>query len=287
VKEFMVNHGYGVARVTDTAGIVARPRPALLLRAGLAMLLGVSLSLPTLSALACADENEPPPAASAPASAPVQGKQGPKVARQRETSVSQEPMRRGDRYGEVLVVRRKGLSAEAEVWGTQGISDCPAESWNALDAETIRSKTGARRVILNGPRIWLPNTTTGSRPSAKRATFGKLEMGLIATLDLERGQKATPYRERVVPRTTTFTFNRGEEIYELTSPKGAVYVMQSMSQIVDPDLTLDQLGTLGSRLALPRGWTYRARKLEVDLVLAIEGEAVVLQDDLKNTYLRR
>jgi hypothetical protein len=217
----------------------------------------------------------------------VQDKRGSEVARQRETSVSGKPLRRGDRYGEVLVVRRKGLSAEAEVWGTQGINDCPAELWNALDAEKIRSKTGARRVILNGPRVWLPNVTTGAQPSEKRATFGELEMGLRATLELKRGQEATPYRERVVPRTTNFTFNRGEEIYELTSPEGAVYVMQSMSQIVDPDLTLGQLPTIGSRLSLPRGWTYRARTLKADFVLAIEGEAVVIQDDLKNTYLRR
>jgi hypothetical protein len=91
----------------------------------------------------------------------------------------------------------------------------------------------------------------------------------------------------VVRRETTFTFNRGEEIYELTSPTGAVYVMQSMSQIADPDLTLDELPTMVSRLDLPRGWTYRARTLDTDLVLTAHDEAIVIQDDLNNTYHRR
>lgn len=281
-----MNQRLGIAGVADAAGFVPRPRLALLLGACVVMPLGACLTLKTTSPSTWGGGCEPRRAASSPASAPAQDKQGDEVARQRDAAVSGMPLRRGDRYGEVLIVRRKGLSAEAEVWGTQRINDCPAELWNALDVETIRSKIGATRVILNGPRAWLPNATTGARPVTRRATFDGLEMGLLATLKLERRQKG-PYRERVVRRTTTFTFNRGEEIYELTSPKGAVYVMQSMSQIVDPDLTLDQLRTLGSRLSLPRGWTYRARTLDEDFVLAFEGAMAVIQDELKNTYLRR
>jgi hypothetical protein len=63
-------------------------------------------------------------------------------------------------------------------------------------------------------------------------------------------------------------------------------MMVSMSQIVDPDLSPADLSTLGSRLALPDGWTYQARRRITDLVLKAEGEAIMLQDDLKNTYQR-
>ncbi|MDX2198729.1 MAG: serine/threonine-protein kinase [Phycisphaerae bacterium] len=227
------------------------------------------------------------PMASVLGAAPTRTTDEPKVASQHATTDSQQLLRRGDRYGEVLLVRRKGLAAEAEVWGTQGVSEFAAKRWKMLDAEKIRAQTGAYRVILNGPRVWLPNATTGAQHSKKRAMFGELELGLVTTLNVERGQNATSYRERTAPRTAIFTFNRGEEVYELESPDGVVYVMQSMSQTVDSDLMLDQLPTLGARLSLPRGWTYRARELEADLILAIESEAAVLQDDLKNTYLRR
>ena len=96
-----------------------------------------------------------------------------------------------------------------------------------------------------------------------------------------------PYIEHAVLRNTIFTFDAGEEIYELTSPESVVYVMQSMSQIVDPALTMSDLPTLDSRLVLPSGWTYQARTLDAELVLEAAGEAIVVQDDLSNTYQRK
>jgi hypothetical protein len=198
-----------------------------------------------------------------------------------------QSLHRGDRYGEVLLVHRKGFKFEAEVWGTQGLNDCPVVSWEALDAKTIRFETGAFAVVMNGPRYWLPNSTWGSLPSAARRKFGDLEMRHLATLKIDRRRGKAPYVERTVRRTTTYVYNRGEEIYELTSPEGTVYVMQSMSRIVDPDFKLAELPDLASRLKLPAGWTYHARTLDADLVLKVEKEVVVLQDELRNTYQQR
>jgi hypothetical protein len=83
-----------------------------------------------------------------------------------------------------------------------------------------------------------------------------------------------------------FEFWSGFESYQLISPDGVVYVMVSMSQIVDPNLTPADLAGLGSRLALPDGWTYQARRRITDLVLNADGEATMLQDELKNSYQR-
>ena len=127
---------------------------------------------------------------------------------------------------------------------------------------------------------------SGSEVSPERMRFGDLEMRFLATLELDMAGGIAPYVERAVLRTTTFTFASGEEIYELTSPGGTVYVMQSMSQMVDPDLTLADLPGLGSRLELPEGWSYKVNRRITDLVLVVEGEVAVLVDDLKNTYMR-
>jgi len=93
-----------------------------------------------------------------------------------------------------------------------------------------------------------------------------------------------PYTETTVLRRNTFTWSRRHRIYELVGPDGSVYVMQAYSQIVDPGLTLGALSGLGSRLKLPTGWSYRARKLHRDLSLRTAGDAIVVQDELMNTY---
>lgn len=199
-----------------------------------------------------------------------------------------KPLVRGGRYCEIMIVRRSGGKNEAEVWSTQGISDCPDDCKAAFDAGDIKSETGAQRVAVNGPRIWLPNSPAPTPPEDARRRFGGIEVGLVATLEVKRGD-GDPFKERVVPRKTTNTFKAGEQVYELISPDGVVYVMQSMSLSEEPDLTMDDLATLDSRMQLPRGWKYRARILEADLSLAPsqENKVVVLQDRLKNTYQRQ
>ena len=203
-----------------------------------------------------------------------------------EPSDDRKPLVRGGRYCELIVVKRKGLRGEAQVWGTQGVSECPEECQDAFDTKAIQSETGARRVVVNGPRIWLPNTPAPTPPQSARRHFGGVEMGLIATLEVKRGQSNDPYEERVVPRKSSFTFNRGEEIFELISPEGAVYVMHSMSQTVDPRLEIDQLASLEERLKLPQGWRYQVRTLDTDLTVDADDKAVVLQDRFKNTFHR-
>ena len=76
-------------------------------------------------------------------------------------------------------------------------------------------------------------------------------------------------------------------MYELTSASGEVYIMQSYSRIVDPELSIDELADLGSRLTMPAGWTFSSRVLDADYELVSEGTAFVIQDDLSNTYQRR
>ena len=199
-----------------------------------------------------------------------------------------EPLVRGGRYCEIMIVRRNQGKNQAEVWSTQGVSVCPDDCGAAFDADDIKAETGAQRVVVNGPKIWLPNSPAPTPPTDTRRRFGGIDVGLVVTLEVSRGA-GDPFKERVVPRKTTNTFKSGEEVYELISPDGVVYVMQSMSLSEEPGLTMDELPKLGTRLRLPRGWQYRARILDADLSLAPsqDGEVVVLQDRLKNTYQRR
>jgi hypothetical protein len=194
-----------------------------------------------------------------------------------------------DRYCEVLAVHGTFPNLLADVWNTYGLNNCPPGPWHALDEKAVASELGALAVRLNGPRFWLID-----RASIRLApgmgqirSFGSLRMREIAQVQvpITNGVPGlAPYSETTVLRKNTFTWGQRRRIYELVGPDGSMYVMQAYSQIVDPALTLSALRGLGSRLQLPAGWSYRTRKLRHDLSLRTAGEAIVLQDELMNTY---
>lgn len=193
---------------------------------------------------------------------------------------------RGDRYCEVLLAFLKDGSIEAQVWGTQGLNDCPEAAWASVDPTAIGDEFDATAVVLNGPRHWVLDHFSGERPEGSPRQFGLLEMQQLATLTLAAGSTSEAYVERTILRNSVFEFRVGSEIYELLASDGSVYVMQSYAQIVDPSLSESDLPGLGARLTLPAGWQYRARTLTSPLVVNTPGEATVVQDELQNTYSR-
>ena len=91
--------------------------------------------------------------------------------------------------------------------------------------------------------------------------------------------------ERHVNRGAIFFFDVGSPVYELVNPDGLAYVMQAYCIGIDPTLGPDAPPSLGERLALPDGWTYRSRILDDELVVDTSATiATVLQDELENTY---
>ena len=61
--------------------------------------------------------------------------------------------------------------------------------------------------------------------------------------------------------------------------------MQAYCVGVDPSLTEESLPTLGERLAMPDGWSYRTRIPDAELVVDTTSTmTTVVQDELENTY---
>lgn len=100
------------------------------------------------------------------------------------------------------------------------------------------------------------------------------------------GIHRTLYTETIVNRSTTYVYHKGRDIYELVAPDGTAYIMQSYSLQVDPSLNEESLKTLGSRLKLPAGWSYRVRQLEREASFAVHGHVHLVQDELQNSYQR-
>jgi hypothetical protein len=60
------------------------------------------------------------------------------------------------RYCEFLLYIRMVASSYAEVWGTQGLNNCPSQCLEDVDLEAVKAEYNALEISLNGPRIWLP-----------------------------------------------------------------------------------------------------------------------------------
>lgn len=191
----------------------------------------------------------------------------------------------GKRYGEVLLVTPGEAGPQATVYNSFPLNDCPAELWSALDAQALATEHGAAGALLNGPRYWLMNAIEKSpQGPAITKNFGGIEMLLQATVLLSSMNPA-PYTVNQVSRNTVFVFNAGEEVYELQDPRGQRWIMQTWSQVVDPELSRADLPKLADRLKLPDGWSYHSRVLPSELrVDTTTRAAQVLQDDLTNSY---
>ena len=194
---------------------------------------------------------------------------------------------RGVRYGEVLAVYSRDHGLEAEVFGTQLLNDCPQELWETLDAQTIAADMGALLVKLNGPRYWtIDGLGAKGRPvEPELRDFNGITMRRIAVVHLGSEPKLGPYTVAKVDRRAIFFFDAGRTVHELVDPDGLAYVMQALCVGVDPTMSADSLDTLGERLDMPPGWTYRSRVLDEDLVVDTTATiASVLQDEFENSY---
>ncbi|WP_162827152.1 hypothetical protein [Pseudolabrys taiwanensis] len=199
---------------------------------------------------------------------------------------------RNVRYCEIIAVRRERLTLNVEVYNTLGLNFCPAEAWGKLDAKALAKERKLTAVKLNGPRYWTIDMieAQGATASGKIEHFGGVPMVLRATLSTKLWQGSVGdkfYTPNVVKRTTVFHYRAGRPVYELVSPKGEVYMMQSYAQIVDATLTMDDLPKLGERLKLPKGWTFRTRVLTDDYALTADGTAYVINDEMYNSYQRQ
>lgn len=196
----------------------------------------------------------------------------------------------GKRYGEIFLASPSESGVEAVVYTTFPLNDCPPELWSALAPEAIAAEYGAAAALLDGPRCWLVNGIEQMRqdpPLTK--VFGGIEMRQQATVTLPSSFLSSlhpqPYAVNTVTRNIVFTFDAGQEIYELIAPDGRRWAMQSWSQNMDINLSLDDLRTLDRRLTLPPGWTYQSGTLTSSLRLdTTTHDAPAIVDNLGNHY---
>lgn len=199
---------------------------------------------------------------------------------------------RGQRYCEVLLGFVQKKNASIKVYNTYGLNDCPSAAWKAINPAQVKSQYGAKFIELNGPRLWMmdafSSNTTTLDPTVKN--IGGIEMRQAGLLKMRTKDVRSfisgnsPYKVGTVNRNTVWIYQPSKPLFELIDPQGRIFVMQALSQQIQPLMPVD-LPNLGAKLKLPAGWTYRPFTPRTTVqVAAVGGVAQVTQDELRNTY---
>jgi len=207
----------------------------------------------------------------------------PAVAQQGKAKSVTFTNTRDMRYCEILVATKDGI----QVYNTTGVSECPAQVWNTLDVERIKTQFGASTVQKNGPHFWLMDSNT--LLLGETASFGGIEARYGATLDPAIVQKSAkgsePYKVFMPKKTQKQVYAKGKPVFELVDPDGNEYVMQAH----DEQFPIESLATLGEKMKqLPTGWKYHTRILTEDLVLDLGPDQTIyaVGDEFHQYYTR-
>lgn len=212
------------------------------------------------------------------------------------TSAAAPQELRDVRYCEVIPAMTNGNTIYSTVYNTLGFNNCPERQWKDLTTDIVNSEFGSQSSQLNGPRHWVidyaqqPSAPAPVDGAPTTFTFGGIETGVRGQLTAPVGTPLVGdqhYVVNTVQRDTVWTYLQGTMIYQLTDPDGNVYVMQSYSTQVNPDLSLDELPTLAQTLSLPSGWTFTTETLDQQLNLVTGGTAYVVNDDFADSYQKR
>jgi hypothetical protein len=175
-----------------------------------------------------------------------------------------------------------------EIWGSQGLGNCPQADWEALNFDAIQAEYDAMVALPNGPRAMLTDFGGGADFGEEVRGFGAIEMRTVSFLwdfDPSTGGAEEPYTVSVVDQEGYKGFSAGREVYEIITDDGQVFSLVTIDLNVVP--SVDELPNLGAQLNdLPEGWAWRATVLDSERRIEANGALVVLRDELGNTYQR-
>jgi len=202
---------------------------------------------------------------------------------------------RGNRYAEVFLIGGNAITRnfKAGIYNSAGLNDdagtgntAPQALVNGIDIEALKEEYDVLGVYKNAPRIWTLDWIEVN--IGRERDFNGLKARWVMWLDVPKElikKESLAYKTLTGKRDTSFGFDKGKPVFILDDPQGDTFVMKSINLYATPDQTYEGLQTLGARLQLAEGWSYRVEVLDRDLVLKPDNEsAVITMDDLGNVY---
>ena len=195
------------------------------------------------------------------------------------------------------------------VFNTTGYGNCP--NYSTLTGQAVIASynatyylgnpyglpSGATGFILDWPRNWIydqavenipPGTSTYlvlNVPSSSQGVPDTI-FGFVGFNSDISGLAYTPSN---VVRDATWTYYANNQIFQLLDPSDNLYVMQSYARFEDPSLVyadLQNVALMNSLLELPTGWSYSSAQLAQQFDNISEGNAILVQDKLGNSYMK-
>lgn len=178
-------------------------------------------------------------------------------------------------------------------WTTGPEGGCPADAFADIDGYRLAQALNATDVYVNptpqaARRYWVMDELHVYRVG-ETVNFMGVAATWVGTMPPEQTRNATsePYAGVEIHLESRFVYNKGSTVFLLRSPGGNTWVMQSYTTEVDAELTYEQLPELASKLNLPAGWTFEAKRLSKNLTVDPRnnyGMAHIVRDDLHNVY---
>ena len=183
---------------------------------------------------------------------------------------------RGLRYAELFFVGPEWIT----VYNSMGLSEAPAELWDALDAEATAQRFGQQAVIKNGPHWWASDALTlrlGSIRSTSMTSASALRPACPQRGEIGKAPAPLLDRGRGGEGRVTLLFVRPARL------RTGVARWRRVRDAID-DVEPGELQSLGERLSLADAWQFRIRPLEEDLTVSLNGKVRTVMDDLRNVY---
>jgi hypothetical protein len=197
-------------------------------------------------------------------------------------------------YCEIAPVLGKPPNVMAQLYNSSGPGDrCPANEMAAIDPTKLAAELGAEFVYMNptpqtARRHWVMDQLWFYKVG-ESVDFHGVQATWAASMSPEfmKGMLKDDFVAGEIHRENKYLYAKGSSVFLLHSPDGKTWVMLSYATEVDPDLSLDQLSNLASKLKLPDGFKFEVKVLTRDLAIdgrKANGLAHIIRDNLHDIY---
>ncbi len=156
-----------------------------------------------------------------------------------------------------------------------------------LDLEKMAKEYGVAKVMLNGPKLWMPDWVELGVGTERN--FDGMTASWVAQLNLpESGNiEGQPYEPMKIARTSKWGWTKGTKVALLDDPEGNTWILKGFQLGLDPQQTWEEYLAKGAAnyKKLPPGWKVRVTTLKEDVIEIPDNNlATIMTDELMNVW---
>lgn len=156
-----------------------------------------------------------------------------------------------------------------------------------LDLEKLAKEQGAAKVMLNGPKLWMPDWVEVKM--GKERDFGGMTMGWVAQLNLPESGKidGATWGPMQIARDSKWAWTKGTKVALLDDADGNTWILKGFQLGLNPQQTWEQYLAKGAAnyKTLPAGWKFRVTTLEKDVIEIPDNNlATIMTDELFHVW---